>query len=209
LSGFGIITEALTLEQYDPNSELWKTEPAKLTYSGGAFVMLSDGRVLITMGLQDVVSLGHEKECEIYDSKTSTITPTDKLEYSEYPSSLTLLGDGRVLYICPVGCEVYDPKAGTWKQAAKSMLSNRMNANAVLLKSGKVLLCGGNGACELYDPLSDTWSPTGKMKYARWGNTATLLNNGQVLVTGGYGDDENVTSSCELYDPVTGRWSLP
>ena len=37
-------------------------------------------------------------------------------------------------------------------------------------------------------------------------HTATLLNNGKVLVTGGVGISSNLASA-ELYDPVTGTWS--
>ena len=44
------------------------------------------------------------------------------------------------------------------------------------------------------------------MNVKRQSHTATLLDDGKVLVAGGYlpGD----TTSCELYDPATGTWSL-
>ena len=41
------------------------------------------------------------------------------------------------------------------------------------------------------------------MATARYQHTATLLQNGQVLVAGG--DDTGV--SAELYDPTTGMWT--
>ena len=47
---------------------------------------------------------------------------------------------------------------------------------------------------------AQTWSNTGSMANARSGHTATLLQNGKVLVTGN-------NFSCELYDPITGIWS--
>jgi N-acetylneuraminic acid mutarotase len=53
---------------------------------------------------------------------------------------------------------------------------------------------------------SGTWALTGSMKGAREGQTATLLQNGQVLVAGGI--DGSVTlASAELYNPATGKWS--
>ena len=51
------------------------------------------------------------------------------------------------------------------------------------------------------------WAASGNLNTARWIHTATLLQNGQVLVAGGYGSNNVVLDSAELYDPVTGRWS--
>lgn len=51
------------------------------------------------------------------------------------------------------------------------------------------------------------WSAASDMSAARYGHTATLLNNGKVLVTGGYGGAGTYHSSAELYDPATNTWS--
>lgn len=53
-----------------------------------------------------------------------------------------------------------------------------------------------------------TWRATGNMSNAHFGGqTATLLDNGMVLVSGGLGDSgDSSVASCELYDPQTGRW---
>jgi hypothetical protein len=59
-------------------------------------------------------------------------------------------------------------------------------------------------SAELYDPVSGTWSPTGSLNTARAGHTATLLQNGLVLVAGGFADGP--LNSAELYDPATGTW---
>jgi WD40 repeat protein len=53
------------------------------------------------------------------------------------------------------------------------------------------------------DPLG-TWSLTGSMNVNRENHTATLLPNGNVLVTGGSG----AGTSAELYDPSSGIWTL-
>ena len=49
-----------------------------------------------------------------------------------------------------------------------------------------------------------SWVPTGNLNTARVGHTATLLQNGKVLVVGGWDNGNNVLDSAELYDPVTG-----
>ncbi len=48
---------------------------------------------------------------------------------------------------------------------------------------------------------SGTWTLTGSMHVAREDATATLLQNGQVLVVG------SESSSAELYNPSTGKWT--
>jgi hypothetical protein len=53
---------------------------------------------------------------------------------------------------------------------------------------------------------AQTWSFTGNMNVARTGHTATLLNNGEVLVAGGYRGG-GVYSSAELYNPSAGTFS--
>ena len=51
-----------------------------------------------------------------------------------------------------------------------------------------------------------TFSYTGSLSTARTAYTATLLQNGKVLVAGGQ-DASGVLASAELYDPATGTWS--
>src|SRR5438067_869841 len=92
----------------------------------------------------------------------------------------------------------------------------RMDHAATLLDNGEVLVAGGlsvdssgnylfGSSAEIYDPVTNTWSSAGSMATARVGQTATLLANGQVLVTGGTIGRLTQTSSGELYDPTD--WS--
>src|SRR4029077_8919621 len=50
-----------------------------------------------------------------------------------------------------------------------------------------------------------TFVSTGSLAIPRAGHTATLLQNGQVLVAGGYAPQAPLNSA-ELYDPLTGMW---
>jgi len=72
---------------------------------------------------------------------------------------------------------------------------------------GIITTIAGNGA-ELPTQTGESgWVPTGNLVTPRTEHTATLLQNGKVLVVGGgvgAGDDH----SAELYDPVTRTWSL-
>jgi Galactose oxidase, central domain len=73
-----------------------------------------------------------------------------------------------------------------------------------------VLIAGGEDAnfnllasAELYNPATGKFTPTGSMTTPRTGQSATLLNNGQVLIAGG----TNATAAAELYNPATGKFT--
>ena len=55
------------------------------------------------------------------------------------------------------------------------------------------------------DLATGTFTPTGSLNTARVVHTATLLNNGMVLIAGGYSGD--FLTSAELYDPVAGTFT--
>jgi hypothetical protein len=94
------------------------------------------------------------------------------------------------------------------------MGSKPVDFTATLLGTGKVLISGGTvgaypnshttGAADLYDPLSGTWAATGSMNTSRALHKAVLLQNGEVLVSGGQNltnDKLTYLASAELYTP--------
>jgi N-acetylneuraminic acid mutarotase len=100
-----------------------------------------------------------------------------------------------------------------WTQTG-DLNTPRYAHTATLLHNGKVLVAGGAGpnSCstptadaELYDPTSGKWSATGSLNTARFNHTATLLQSGEVLVTGGIGLQVSLDGA-ELYDPATEKW---
>jgi hypothetical protein len=64
---------------------------------------------------------------------------------------------------------------------------------------------------ELYDPSTKTFAATGSMSDARWLHTATLLQDGRVLIVGGahgIGIDDMSLNTAEIYDPTSGTFAL-
>jgi hypothetical protein len=104
------------------------------------------------------------------------------------------------------------------------MTTPRVWHTATLLPDGKVLIAGGSpttsygpgsivlASCEIYDPWTNTFSPASPLTVTRMVHTATLLNNGRILIAGGLGSWQGGGSSAdtrwaaaELYDTVTHR----
>src|SRR5262249_59956362 len=59
---------------------------------------------------------------------------------------------------------------------------------------------------EVYSPSTDAWTAVSPMAQARYQHSATLLNDGGVLVAGGSDADGPLTSA-EVFDPNSGNWS--
>lgn len=61
-------------------------------------------------------------------------------------------------------------------------------------------------AVELYDPATQSFVPTGSLSVGRDSPTATLLQNGKVILIGG-DSAFNAGQVSELYDPTVGVWT--
>lgn len=91
------------------------------------------------------------------------------------------------------------------------MKVGRTHHKSTLLRDGRVLVTGGwaffeqylraTAAAETYSPSNDVFSLTGDMSERRQFHTATLLDNGMVLVAGGT-DLGVATASMDLFDPT-------
>ncbi len=92
--------------------------------------------------------------------------------------------------------EVYDPVTGSWTAIA-NMHAKTMLRAAILQPDGKVLVVGSASA-EVYDPATGTWTAL-PVRPGSGFDTATLLSNGTVLVTGGVGGDAD-PSACTAAD---------
>jgi len=119
--------------------------------------------------------------------------------------------------------ELYDPSSGKWSPTGEMAVGHHRHS-ATLLPSTLTATCGavlavgssidpsnnaaGEADAEVYDAASGTWSPTAPSQLGRAKHTATLLQNGKVLVVGGVLALTNTpTGRSELYDPAKAAWS--
>jgi hypothetical protein len=103
------------------------------------------------------------------------------------------------------------------------MEAARFQQPATLLPDGDVLIPGGAlifnavgelipdsslDTAEVFSATAGTFSATPQtMVRSRVGHTATTLNNGGVLITGGADLTEQIFATSELYDPSAGQFS--
>jgi N-acetylneuraminic acid mutarotase len=76
-------------------------------------------------------------------------------------------------------------------------------AGLVGLAVTTVLAGAGSAAAQ-----TGSWTLTGSMTATRTNATATLLQNGEVLVAGGNSASNGALASAELYNPAAGTWAL-
>ena len=148
-----------------------------------------------------------------------------------YPSSVRL-PDNRVLIInndnsyISGNAVIYDAIKREASEAGSLALPRRKFATAVL-GDGSVLVTGGvwfqrspprrltTPSAELWSAAAGRWVSPAALMVSRAMHTATLLQNGKVLVANGATNRPGSTSdpsfdlaSAELFDPSTGSWSM-
>ena len=129
----------------------------------------------------------------------SLIQPAADVAFFRVPhsnSAATLLNDGRVLLTGGSSPEVLDPATNSTAFTG-NMAAIRNGSTATRLANGTVLVLGGSvftntttysTAAEIFNPATNTFSTApSPMNFGRVSHTATLLSDGTVLITGGFG----------------------
>ncbi|MEW5905384.1 MAG: kelch repeat-containing protein, partial [Elusimicrobiota bacterium] len=195
-----------SIEMYNMRTNEWQ-DMATLAVprSSHTATVMSDGRVLIAGGFTGAGA--PTGSVEIYDPKDGSLTNGGTLNPARGGHTATLLtaGDhaGEIL-VCggqsgggttiTADCDYVDSSGAV--ADAPDMASARVGHVATLLHSGRVFVSGGrlwSGTAwvyapmvEFYDPATDEWTPGGAMLQGRADHTATVLNNGLIMIAGGY-----------------------
>jgi len=164
-----------------------------------ASVELDDGRVLVVGGAAAKGRSGYTGEPELFDPMTGTFTRVSALS-----GDAGLMKNGKVVV----------------RQTAPA---------AVKLNDGTVLVCGGFGiekkglfgfgkdkedtlkSAFIFDPSTNSFRKVGDMKYPRHSFSATIMDDGRVMIAGGYNDSwwskHKTQAPFEIYDPSKGEFN--
>jgi len=194
-------------ELYDPSTRRFvRTGSMHWPRVGFTATLLKNGKVLIAGGF---VEGNPSATAELYDPAKGTFTITGTMVSPHAGQSATLLLNGKVLIVGTTqgwigkgyplaGAELYDPDTGRFSNPGSDPTPRELQPRAVLLKSGDVLIISADeygvhpgkdflNVAELYNPKDATFSATpsdGLGSYAS--GVTTLLENGNVLVSGGF-----------------------
>jgi len=192
-------------------------------------IALIDGRIMAVggkaIGLRNVEMGNFEDTTELLDINTMNWNLTGKMDEKRRSPGLAQLNDLTVIVAGGTGAakvplnstEIWDPNTGEWKLIAQ-MNTARDSMSYVLLPDGRFMVIGGKSInkkgvlissikeCEIYDPQTGKWEEAAPMNEKRVNHTATLLNDGNVLVMGGGKEDGPYLKTVELYDPRRDIW---
>ena len=178
--------------------------------------LLDNGKVLVAGGFDNTA--------ELYDPVAKTFSNTGGLSTARQFASANLLPNGQVLVAGGLAggttgigtAELYDPAAQTFSLTG-NLNTARGAHTGTLLTDGTVLIAGGFNvnvtpsdilaSAEIYNPSTSTFTNTGSLTANRWQHTATLLNDGSVLIAGGFGFNANANQNTFL--PVPTATSAP
>lgn len=178
-------------------------------------VKISDNRVFV---------VGFGALGQIYNSQANIFTPTQPFPNQSYGEQLTQLKNGNVLITGGWGNATGIMEYNPYVDIQLPIVSGRMRVpradhQATLLMDGRVLITGGweNGSqwtgsdasytAEIYDPKTNEISLLPKMSSPRAWHTATVLDDGMVLLTGGFSHSGSLPTA-ELFDPKTNTFHV-
>jgi len=195
----------LVAEIYDPETN--KFSPGGTLNHGRSAhtaTLLNDGAVLLIGGRPRYDNSSVLSSAEIYDSVSGEFRLTGSTNMARYKHAAVLLQDGNVLVLGGAdqrdwtgkysSAEIYDVSTGKFGQIAN--LHNerfKLADAAVLLANGDVFVGGGNRQIEIFDAQSQHFVLAESIDDAYYFSVATLLQDGTVLITGGY--DANIQPS--------------
>jgi len=201
-------------------------DPISGKFSSGAAIDLADnvtatllpgGKVFVTG------ASGNGYGAEVYDTSAVTVTDvpltlpasannsSDEIAVESGISQALLLQNGRVLLYGGGFLDLFDPATGTYAPGGQ-VPAGQWLPTATLLANGQVLFEGGQlinigveagpptTVSSIYNPATGL-SPLSPPFSGPPEQSATLLQNGDVLIAGGVDSDGNPLSSAELFVP--------
>ncbi len=225
---------------FDPVTESWVAGLPKMAKGRWypTVTTLADGRVVTVAGRDTTSSVVLIPE--VWENNHWVQLPGASLKLPYYPRQF-VAPNGKLFYAGErIKARYLDVDAvtvngrGRWSSLSgfnHLWLFNRDYGSAVMYDTGKILYAGGGGDLSSSSPDAKAsaptptvetidlnvsgphWSNTDPMHFPRRHLNATILPDGQVLVTGGtsaggFNNLSGAVRAAEVWDPQTGHWSL-
>jgi N-acetylneuraminic acid mutarotase len=216
-------------EVYDPQSTSWSQVPGLpatgLPVNRHSSTLLPNGKVLIAGGVN--ANNSPINRTWLFDPVSNTLQAGPNLATVHSGHTATALGSKGVVIaggdcvsgaaLCYSGStELYDATTNTVTTLAPMPVPVK-HAAAALLSGNKIFVAGGSSdtvrsAAQIYDVSTNTWRVlTTNLSSPRLYHTATELQDGRVLIVGGYSAQAGTGgrwNSSDIYDPATDKIAL-
>jgi hypothetical protein len=223
---------------FDPQSETWQSGLPKMAKGRWypTVTELPNGN-LVTVAGRDTTGSGQVVQIpEVWNGSSWVPLSGAAKILPYYPRDFVDPTDGRIFYAgeLPQTFWLDVNGSGSWTNGpAHKYTANREYGSAVMYELGKILYVGGGGdqnwntpginppedplptaSAEIIDLTagSPQWIFTNSMAFRRRHLNATVLPDGQVLVTGGtsaggFNDLSGSVHQAEIWNPSTGNWT--
>jgi len=204
-----------------PGASAWQPGVKLATpRSGHAAVTLGDGRILYASGGNWSSGANYLDSVMIYKPSSSNfVLPAVTLNKGRVYLAGALLGTGKVLLAGGDDgssafsnlLEIFDPASNQVTKLTVTMTDKKSRPFAFTLPGGKVLITAGYAFAyppsdDLYDPVSNKVTKLNHPGGSARGSSAALLNDGRVLVVGGY--EKAQEKKARAFDGKTLSWEL-
>jgi hypothetical protein len=214
-----VLIVGVDTELFDPAASEFQSTGALTTERfGHNAIALPDGRVAILGGLSrnDIPAM----QVELYDPATGQFSPQGELAEGRAFAEATLLPDGRILiaggsqwHERPTALrsiEIYDPATGQ-SAIVGTLTIRRSHIQSAVLTDGRVLIAGGHNqvggpwtpmqTAELVDPATGSAARTDAMSRPRAEGASVRLQDGRILILGGFTTGLDILRTAETYVP--------
>ena len=196
-------------EIFDPTTKTFRIVGSLATArSGHTATLLTNRKVLIVGGTTK--DDGVTASAELFDPMSETFMKTGDLSVRRRKHAAVLLKNNKVMIVGgtderdwsnPYGTtDIYDVATQRFVPGpALQETRFKLQDAALMLPSGNALIAGGDAVIEVFDANANQFIRTGALDKDYFFSTATLLEDGRVLIAGGYDRRIQATQQAWLY----------
>jgi len=204
---------------WDPQTQLFVSQPLGWDMFCNGMVVLPDGRPLVNSGTLQYDPFFGELRSAVFDPVTNVFTTVQNMAHGRWYPTVTTLGDGSVMTFSGLSetgttntaVEIFTVASG-WSQEFVAGWTPPLYPRMHLLPDGRVFYSGSGRGSRFFDPSTKTWSPvvaTTNYPGTRTYGTSVLLpltpQNGytpRVVIFGGGNPSTPSTEIIDLSAPL-------